>query len=212
MVKLLTKKVTTYCAQCRRAGEKLFLKGDKCLTAKCPFAKRSYPPGQHGPNQKHVKMSGYGKQLREKQKAKISYGLIERQFSNYVAEASGKTGDTSKYLLNYLESRLDNVVFRMGLGKSRANARQMVRHGLIVVNGKKVDIPSFRVRVGQVIGLSDLAKKKKGYTDLAEKMGKVEVPSWISADTKTLSGKVLNAPTVEKPNFNAKLIIEFYSR
>ncbi len=212
MVKLLTKKVTTYCAQCRRAGEKLLLKGDKCLTAKCPFAKRSYPPGQHGPNQKHVKMSGYGKQLREKQKAKIIYGLIERQFANYVAEASKKTGDTSKYLLNYLESRLDNVVFRMGFGKSRANARQMVRHGLMTVNGKKVDIPSFRVRIGDVVSLSDIAKKKKGYTDLSERMAKVEVPAWAAVDPKTVSGKVLNAPAVEKPNFNAKSIIEFYSR
>jgi small subunit ribosomal protein S4 len=127
---------------CRRFGEKL------CDAQKCPVARRSYPSGQHGPQQKHVKLSGFGKQLREKQKAKRMYGILEKQFSNYVAEASKKTGDTSKILLSYLESRLDNIVYRMGLAPTRSAARQLVNHGHIKVNDKKVDIPSFRVKVG----------------------------------------------------------------
>lgn len=191
---------------CRKFGEKL------CDSIKCPVGKRKYPAGQHGPEQKHAKLSGFGKQLREKQKAKGIYGILERQFSNYVAEASRKTGDTSKILLNYLESRLDNVVYRMGFAASRRLARQLVNHGHVLINGKKTNIPSYRVRVGETITLKDKSKKSKLFEGLNEKLAKLEPVSWISVDTKTLSGKVLNAPHFENPNFNAKLIIEFYSR
>jgi len=200
------------CSQCRRAGEKLFLKGDKCLGPKCAMVKRAFPPGVHGPNQRRSKVSGYGKQLAEKQKAKRSYGLMERQFANYIAEASKKTGDTSKFLLNYLESRLDNVVYRMGLAKSRALARQLVSHGHITVNGKKVDIASYRVRVGEVIALAEIAKAKKAFTNIGEILSKVEAPAWMAVDAKACSAKILNTPALDNPPFNAKLIIEFYSR
>lgn len=206
------KKISSKCSQCRRAGVKLMLKGEKCLGPKCPFMKRSYPPGQHGPNQKHVKMSGYGQQLHEKQKVKRMYGILERQFSNYVAEASKKTGDSSKFLLNYLESRLDNVVYRMGLCKSRMTARQLVRHGLISVNDKKVDIPSYRVRVGEVIGLSKKGATRKYFEKMDEKLAKVETPSWLSLEPAIMKAKVLNLPTLEEASFDAKAIIEFYSR
>lgn len=191
----------------------MFLKGDKCFSPKCPLLKRNFPPGQHGPNSRRgSKMSGYGKQLREKQKVKKMYGLVEKQFSNYVAEAARKHGDTSKYLLVYLESRLDNAVFRAGFASSRAGARQMVGHGLISVNGKKVDIPSFRVRVGDIISLSEKGKSKKGFAGLSEKLAKIEAPSWLSVNAKEVAAKILNTPTVADANFNAKSIIEFYSR
>lgn len=192
---------------CRQYGEKL------CDSAKCPITRRSYPPGQHGPNRKHhAKISGFGKQLREKQKVKRMYGILERQFSNYVAEASKKTGDTSKILLNYLESRLDNVVYRAGLASSRAAARQMVTHGHVQVNGKKLDIPSYRVRVGEVVAANAGSQKKKLFEATAKTMETKEMPSWLAAEPAKLSAKVLNMPTVEMPNFDANLIIGFYSR
>jgi small subunit ribosomal protein S4 len=191
---------------CRLYGEKL------CDSPKCPITRRNYPAGQHGADRKHAKLSGYGKQLREKQKAKRLYGILERQFANYVAEAAKKTGDTSKILLSYLESRLDNVVYRSAIASSRAAARQMVAHGHITVNGKKLDIPSYRVRVGDVIAIKESAKKSKLFEGVAEKMGKAELPAWIAAEPKTVTAKVLNTPTLELPQFNAKSIIEFYSR
>jgi len=192
---------------CRQYGEKL------CDSPKCPVTRRSYPPGQHGPNQKgHKKLSGYGKQLREKQKVKAIYGIMERQFSNYVAEASKKTGDTSKYLLQYLESRLDNVVYRLGLVKSRAAARQLVSHGHVTVNQIKIDIPSYRVKVGQVIGLKDSSKASKLFENIGETIAKKEAPAWLAVDAQALSGKVLNTPALDNPNFDANAIIGFYSR
>jgi small subunit ribosomal protein S4 len=200
------------CSQCRRAGQKLFLKGEKCLGPKCPMVKRNFVPGQHGPTARNKKLSGYGKQLREKQQAKKMYGLRERQFSNYVAEASRKTGDTSKYLVTYLESRLDNVIFRMGLSPSRPAARQLVSHGLVTVNGKKVDIPSYRVRASEEVGVKESAKSKKIFENITEKLSKVEAPSWMHVDTKKIAAKILNAPVLDNPPFNPKAIIEFYSR
>ncbi len=191
---------------CRLFGEKL------CDSPKCPVTRRNYPAGQHGTERKRAKLSSYGKQLREKQKIKRIYGLMERQFSNYVTEASKKTGDTSVFLLNYLESRLDNVVYRWGVVSSRAAARQLVGHGHIKVNGKKVDIPSYRVKVGDVISLKDSSQKSKLFENISEKLSKREFPSWLSADPKSLSAKVLNAPTLDMPNFDPKLIIGFYSR
>jgi len=158
------------------------------------------------------KLSSFGKQLREKQKVKRIYGLLERQFSNYVAEASRKTGDTSQFLLNYLESRLDNVVYRLGLAPSRSAARQLVNHGHILVNGKKIDIPSYRVKVGEVVALKEKTKTSKLFENISEKLAKLEAPSWLNPDPKTLSGKILNLPTAERPNFDTSLIVEFYSR
>ncbi len=208
----MTQELDSKCSKCRRAGEKLFLKGDKCLGPKCPILKRNFPPGQHGVASKRNKPSSYGRQLREKQEAKQHYGLRERQFENYVEEAARKIGDTSKYLINYLESRLDNVVFRMGFAPSRSMARQLVSHGHITVNGKKLDIASYRVKVGDEIALSTKAHSKKAFENLAEKLGKYEAPSWLHVDAKKFAAKVLNTPTVDVVPFNPKAIIEFYSR
>ena len=205
-------KINSKCAQCRRAGEKLMLKGEKCLGPKCPFAKRNYPPGMHGPDQKRTKLSGYGKQLKEKQKVKRAYGLIERQFANLVEEAQNKVGDTSKILVGLLESRLDNVVFRAAFAKNRMSARQLVSHGLISVNGRKVDVPSFRVKAGMVVAIKTTAKSKKVFENLTERLTKAEYPSWVSVDPVAFSAKILNAPALENPNFSAQSIIEFYSR
>lgn len=191
---------------CRKFGEKL------CDSVKCPVARRKYPAGMHGPEKKHTKLSGFAKQLREKQKAKKLYGILERQFANYVAEASKKTGDTSKILLGYLESRLDNVVYRIGLAGSRRLARQLVSHGHILVNGKKVNIPSYRVRIGETVSLKEKSKKFKIFENISDILAKRESVGWLSIDPKAVSAKVLNIPTVEQPQFEAKQIIEFYSR
>jgi len=174
--------------------------------------KRNFAPGQHGPTNKHSKLSGYGKQLREKQRAKRIYGLLERQFSNYVTEASKKIGDTSKFLIAFLESRLDNVIYRAGLASSRSAARQMVRHGHILVDGKKVDIPSYQVGVGEVLSLHANSKNKKMFEKITEKLSKAEVLPWLSVNPKDVTIKILNTPVLESPEFNAKAIIEFYSR
>lgn len=193
-------------------GQKLFLKGEKCLGPKCALTKRNYAPGQHGSSKKHTKLSGYGKQLKEKQEAKRFYGLRERQFANYVNEAAAKPGDTGKYLITYLESRLDNVVYRMGLAASRAAARQLVSHGHITVNGKKVDISSYRVRVGEEISLSAKAKSGKVFENLTEKLSKHDAPSWLAVDAVNASAKVLNTPSTDDTVFSPNTIIEFYSR
>lgn len=191
---------------CRLWGEKL------CDSPKCPVLKRNFPAGQHGLQRKRAKLSSYGKQLREKQKAKRLYGILERQFSNYVAEASRKTGDTSKILLEYLESRLDNVVYRSALASSRAAARQAVTHGHITVNGKKLDIPSYRVRVGEVIGVAENSKASKLFAELAASLSQKEFPAWLAVDADKLTAKVLNRPKLDRPNFDANVIIGFYSR
>ncbi|MBI5729238.1 MAG: 30S ribosomal protein S4 [Candidatus Magasanikbacteria bacterium] len=192
---------------CRKFGEKL------CDSPKCPLLRRSYPPGIHGPSKKHhTKLGSYGKQLLEKQKVKRIYGILERQFSNYVAEASKKTGDTSKFLLHYLESRLDNVVYRSGLANSRAAARQLVTHGHVLVNGKKLDIASYRVRVGETVGIKAKTHQSKLFENRTETIAKKDMPSWLSVDAKALTAKVLNSPTVANPNFDANSIIGFYSR
>ena len=191
---------------CRLFGEKL------CDSPKCPVVRRNYPSGQHGSARKHAKRSSYGKQLLEKQKVKRIYGLMERQFANYVAEASKKTGDTSVFLLNYLEARLDNAVYRWGVASSRAAARQLVNHGHIRVNGKKVDIPSYRVKVGDIVALKESSKASKLFENIAEKLSKKETPAWLASDAAALTAKVLNQPMVDRPNFDPKLIIGFYSR
>lgn len=192
----------------RLFGENIFEspKYDKLL------AKRNFPAGQHGLNRKRAKLSGYAKQLREKQKVKLIYGIKERQFSNYVAEASKKTGDTSKILLSYLESRLDNVLYRAGFAKTRPAARQIVAHGQILINGKKVDIASYRVRAGEVLSLKETAKKSKLFEGLTETLSKKEAPMWLAVDAKAQTAKVVNEPVLVNPNFDTNVIIGFYSR
>ncbi|MFH1292055.1 MAG: 30S ribosomal protein S4 [bacterium] len=205
-------KMNKQCAQCRRAGTKLFLKGEKCNGPKCALVKRNYPSGQHGLKRKRDKKSVYGKQLAEKQKAKEIYGLRERQFSRYMKEAVVKQGDTGEFLFSFLESRLDNVVFKMGLATSRPSARQIVNHGHIAVNGRKVDIPSFRVKVGDVISLRDKSKSKSLFAKSVENLSKVEQISWLNVQPKEIQAKVLNRPMLDSPIFDVKSIIEFYSR
>lgn len=206
-------RVTIQCARCRRAGEKLFLKGDKCFTAKCPVARRGFPPGQHGPTQR-VRLTSYGEQLKEKQKAKRVYGLRERQFSNYVAKASKRKGNTAEGLLKFLEKRLDNVAYRLGLAKSRESARQMVSHCHILVDNKRVNIPSFQVEQDQIISIAEKSQSKKLFENLKQTLIKHEVPTWLTLDVEKLSGKVLSEPKVEdiQVNFDPRKIIEFYSR
>jgi small subunit ribosomal protein S4 len=200
------------CRQCRREGEKLFLKGEKCYTDKCPVERRSYAPGQHG--QKNVRLSDYGKQLREKQKIRRIYGLLERQFRKVYKEADRMKGVTGESLLQLLERRLDTVSYRMGFGASRTEARQIVRHNGILVNGRRVNIPSYLVRPGDVVEVAQGAKEQlrvKGSVQAAEGRG---FPEWIEVDAKAMKGtfKALPARAELPPTINESLVIELYSK
>jgi small subunit ribosomal protein S4 len=200
------------CRQCRREGEKLFLKGEKCFTDKCPVERRSYAPGQHG--QKSGRLSDYGTQLREKQKIRRTYGVLERQFRKTYKEADRRKGVTGTNLLQLLESRLDSVAYRMGFGASRAEARQVVRHNGIMVNGRRVNIPSYQVRPGDVIEVAEKAKghlRVKGAAEAAESRG---FPEWVEVDIKALKGTFKALPDrAELPsNINESLVIELYSK
>lgn len=209
----MARNLKSKCAQCRREGEKLFLKGERCYLTKCAITRRGYPPGMHGPKGK-TRLTGYGTQLREKQKAKRIYGLLETQFRNYFEKASKKRGDTSEFLLQLLETRFDNVIYRLGFAKSRQQARQMVGHGLLFVNGKKVNIPSFQVKVGDLISIKPIAASKKIFQNLPQTLAKQEVPAWLALDAVKLEGKIVRKPTKDdlKTQFDLKMIIEFYSR
>ncbi|MEJ2174737.1 MAG: 30S ribosomal protein S4 [bacterium] len=201
------------CRQCRREGEKLFLKGEKCFTDKCAIERRSYAPGQHG-QRSGMRLSDYGKQLREKQKMRRVYGVLERQFRKTYADASRTKGITGERLLQLLESRLDNVTYRMGFGASRTEARQVVRHNAILVNGRRVNIPSYQVRPGDVIEVADRAKAQlriKAAVDAVESRG---VPDWLELDAKAMKGtfKALPARTDLPATINESLVIELYSK
>jgi small subunit ribosomal protein S4 len=201
------------CRHCRREGEKLFLKGEKCFTDKCPVERRAYAPGQHG-QKSGARLSDYGKQLREKQKVRHIYGLLERQFRNTYAEASRSKGVTGERLLQLLESRLDSVVYRMGFGVSRAEARQIVRHNAITVNGKRVNIPSYQVRPGDVIEVTGKAKEQLRIKAAADAAASRHIPEWMEVDTKGLKGtfKALPVRTDLPQTINESLIIELYSK
>lgn len=200
------------CRQCRREGEKLFLKGEKCFTDKCAIERRSYPPGQHG--QKNTRLSGYGVQLREKQKVRRIYGILERQFRKIYKGAAKSRGVTGEALLQGLESRLDSVVFRMGFGASRTEARQVVRHNGILVNGRRVNIPSFECNPGDVVEVAEASKGQlriKGAVEAAESRG---FPEWIEVDAKALKGTFKSRPArTDLPStINESLIVELYSK
>ena len=200
------------CRQCRREGEKLFLKGDRCYTDKCGMEKRPYPPGQAG--KKRPRDSEYRVQLREKQKAKRIYGVLEKQFRTYYQIATRQQGITGENLLRLLESRLDNAVYRLGFAASRDEARQMVRHGHFTVDGHKVDIPSFRVRPGAVIAVGAKAKEMTAIKAALISSSKIEVPGWLEVDVEKLQGKVLSLPNreqIEAP-IREQLIVELYSK
>ncbi|MBI4673415.1 MAG: 30S ribosomal protein S4 [Chloroflexi bacterium] len=203
------------CKLCRREGEKLYLKGERCFTPKCAIEKRNQPPGQHGASRTfRRKVSDYGVQLREKQKARRIYGVLERQFRRYYADASRRSGVTGAVLLQYLESRLDNVVFRLGFASSRKQARQLVDHGHFTVNGKKVTIPSFRVKAGDKIAVAETSRTSPYFAGMDKELKSARTPGWLSVDSRQLSGSVLNLPTREQIDTPLKeqLIIEFYSR
>jgi len=198
------------CRQCRREGIKLFLKGDRCYSEKCAVSKRAYAPGQHGQSRK--KLSNYGVQLREKQKAKRIYGILETQFRNYYEKAAMKRGITGENLLRMLEIRLDNVAFRLGFGGSRPEARQLVRHGHFTVNGKKVNIPSYQVSVGDVIAVRESSRSSEKFKGLAE-IAKT-TPAWLEVDMDKLEGKVVAEPKREDIEIPVQetFIVELYSK
>ena len=201
------------CKQCRREGEKLFLKGEKCFTDKCAMEKRSYAPGQHG-QRRGGRLSDFGVQLREKQKLRRIYGVLEKQFRTYYAEADRLKGVTGENLLQLLESRLDNVVYRMGLGISRTESRQLVRHNSIMVNGKRVNIPSYQVKPGDQISVAEASKNQlriKAAVEATEERG---FPEWLEVDAKKLQGIFKNKPQRDDlpPTINESLIVELYSK
>ena len=198
------------CRLCRREGQKLFLKGERCYSTKCALEKRNYAPGQHGQSRK--KMSEYGLQLREKQKAKRFYGLLDTQFRNLFDKAAKRKGMTGENLLIMLESRLDNVVFRMGFASSRKEARQLVNHGHFTVNGRKVDIPSFEVKAGDVIKVKEKSTSSPKFKEIKEMT--ISVPSWITVDVDKLEGKVVALPKREDIDtpIEEHLIVELYSK
>ncbi len=201
------------CRQCRREGEKLFLKGEKCFTDKCAVERRSYAPGQHG-QKSGQRLSDYGKQLREKQKIRRIYGVLERQFRKTYAEASRSKGVTGERLLQLLETRLDSVAYRMGFGASRTESRQLVRHNGVRVNGKRVNIPSYQVKPGDVVEVAEKAKAQlrvKAAAEAAESRG---IPDWMEVDAKALKGTFKALPTrPELPSsINESLVIELYSK
>jgi small subunit ribosomal protein S4 len=202
------------CRLCRRFGDKLMLKGEKCATPKCPLEKRNAPPGGHRPTRRRRQISDRGLQLREKQKVRFSYGVLERQFRRFFAEAKKGPSATGENLLILLERRLDNVVYRLGFADSRAQARQIVRHGHITVNDRKTDIPSFLVKSGNVIKWREASKKTEYYKRVAEEIEGKIVPNWLSLDKESMTGKVLNLPGKDdiEAGFGEKAIVEYYSR
>lgn len=200
------------CRLCRREGAKLYLKGDRCYSDKCSIDRRQYAPGQHG--QRRKKVSEYGIQLREKQKARRIYGVLEKQFRNYFAEADRQGGIAGENLLRLLERRLDNVVFRLGFGASRNEARQLIRHGHFLVNGKKVNIPSFLVKIGDVITVKESSKESPRVKELIEQSGTKTPPAWLELDAEQALGKVVAMPSREEIDvpIQEHLIVELYSR
>ncbi len=200
------------CRLCRREGEKLYLKGERCYTNKCSVGRRSYAPGEHGQDRK--KISEYGLQLREKQKLRRIYGVLERQFSGYFSLAESKKGITGENLLQILECRLDNVIYRLGFAASRKEARQLVRHGHFLVNGKKVNIPSFLINAGDVISIKEGSLDSPKIKEVLEGTASHTAPEWLEVDVNSHSGKVKALPLREQIDIPVQehLIVELYSR
>jgi len=200
------------CKLCRREGAKLFLKGERCLTMKCEIERRNFPPGMHG--QRRVKMSDYGLQLREKQKMKRIYGLLERQFRNYYRLAARKKGVTGDLLIQLLETRLDNVVYRIGFGASRRQARQFVNHGHITVNGRRVNLAAYRVRPGDVVALREKSRESKAIRANLEQALQRGIPDWIDFSMETLAGTITRLPQKDDASIpvTEQLVVELYSK
>lgn len=203
------------CKQCRREGVKLFLKGEKCLGAKCTMIKRNYAPGQHGLSRRRGKPSDYSLQLREKQKVKRIYGILETQFSNYFKRADKKEGVTGEILLQLIEMRLDNIVYRLGFAPSRKQARQLVKHDHFFVNGKKVNIPSYSLKAKDIITIRPESSKNAYFsTQASEYLKNAQPPAWLRLDSKKQLGEVLSIPLREEldPEINEQYIVELYSK
>jgi len=200
------------CRQCRREGGKLFLKGEKCYTSKCPVENRPFPPGQHG--QRRTRLSEYAGQLREKQKLRRIYGVLESQFRKYYAEAARRKGSTGENLLQLLECRLDNVVYRMGFASSRAEARQLVRHNAVTVNGGKLNIPSAQVSPNDVIAVSEKARNQLRIQGAVEGSQQRGISDWVSVDAKKMEGVFKSRPERSElpPEINEQLVVELYSK
>lgn len=209
----MAKYIDSVCRLCRREGQKLFLKGDRCYTNKCAVDRRPYAPGMHGQN-RGKKPSDFSIQLREKQKVRRIYGVLEKQFSRYFDIAARQKGMTGENLLRLLERRLDNVVFRLGFASSRPEARQFVTHGHITVNGRRVDIASYLVNIGEVISISVRGRELNRIIELTETLKDRTVPAWLSLDANSLTGAVINLPTREdiQMPIEEHLIVEKYSR
>jgi small subunit ribosomal protein S4 len=201
------------CRLCRREGMKLFLKGERCYTEKCAIEKRNFAPGQHGKTRKS-KLAGYGIQLREKQKVKRIYGVLEDQFRRYFEQAERTRGITGETLLQLLERRLDNVAYRLGFATSRAQARQLVRHGHFTINGRKVDIPSFSVKPGDVVSIRQTSRTNPAIVHALEEVKGRGVPEWLSFDAGSMTGRIASLPTREQINLpvQEQLIVELYSK
>lgn len=201
------------CKKCRRAGQKLFLKGERCLGQKCAVIRKPYIPGAHGKSRMR-RISEYGQQLAEKQKIRHIYGVSERQFKNYFKEIAGQRGNREELLAQKLEKRLDNVVFRLGWASSRKSSRQIVNHGHILVNGRKVDIPSYQVKKGDVIKLRERSKKLNLFKDIKSILKKHEIVAWLTLDPNKIEGEVKSQPSVEDLDKVGELsmVIEYYSR
>ena len=210
----MARHIDSVCKLCRREGEKLFLKGERCFSPKCSFEKRSYPPGLHGrQGQFRRKESDFKLQLREKQKVRRLYGVFERQFRRYFRQAQRLKGLTGVNLLILLESRLDNVIYRLGLAASRPQARQLISHGHFDVNGRKTNVPSFQVSIGDTIVVRDKSKKMTHFKEVASNADEGRVPGWLSLDAGNLSGQVLNLASREHIDvtLNEQLVVEYYS-
>ena len=200
------------CRICRRLGDKLYLKGEKCFTPKCPFERRPYPPGPRSTRRR--KVSDRGLQLREKQRGRAVYGILERQFHRYYEEAVRRHGVTGDNLMRTLELRLDNVTFRLGFADSRAQARQIVLHGHLTVNGRRAAIPSHVLKIGDELGLTSRGQKSEYFKIVSENISSKQIPSWLSLDAGAMVGRVVTLPEVEEigAKFNPATIVEYYSR
>ena len=212
----MSKYLGPVCRLCRREGEKLYLKGNRCLTPKCAFERRPYSPGQHGKEgqMKRGRTSDYATQLREKQKARRIYGILERQFHRYYTQAISSRGLTGEVMLQLLERRLDNVVFRLGYAENRAHARLLVTHGHFNVNGRRTDVPSMVLKPGDLVEVREGSRKRAYFKGLADLVESRPVPSWLGRETANLSGKILQVPTRQDidAKLNEQLIVEYYSR
>ena len=204
------------CRLCRREGQKLFLKGARCLSAKCALEQRDYPPGQHGVMSRfrHRRPSDYYGQLREKQKVRRIYGVLERQFRRYFRDAARRSGLTGENLLNSLERRLDNVIYRLGFADSRTQARQLAQHGHFTINGRRVTIPSHLVRVGDIVSVREGSRKRVYFKDRAQDLDAQQVPPWLNLDPTNLAAQVVGMPRREdmEMQVSEQLVVEYYSR